>query len=207
MAKVVENIVNEVENVMEEKVEVVEQVDFVKLTLDEIKDKITIKNKIGVLAKQKIVKVVYDTCVKKDDGNGIYYIDTIMRDVAYNFAILDDYTDFYSVVENAADYSYDYLDEIGLFDYVRANLSDDVMCVRDAICGFESRVIDLNSVGSCLHRIVGDSTKNMKNLDLGKLLKDIPSVINGIDKDVLKIFANELKGGNIINMSKVNKKN
>lgn len=207
MAKVVENIVNEVENVMEENVEMVEQVEFVKLTLDEIKEKITVKNKIGVLAKQEMVQVIYNSCVTKDETNGIYYIDAIMREVAYNYAVLGNYTDFYSVVENAAAYEYDYLDEIGVFDYVSANLSNDIMSVRDAVCGFEARVIDLNSVGSCLYRIVGDGIKNMKNVDIGKFLKDIPKAINSIDKDVIKIVTSELKNGNVINMPNVNKKN
>lgn len=204
MAKVTENIVNEVENVMEEKVETVE---FVALSLDEIKDKITIKKKIGVLAKQEIVKVVYDSCVKKDDANGVYYLDRIMGRVAYDFAVLSNYTDFYSVIENAPIYTYDYLDEIGLFDYVLENMTDDIDSVSAAIDDFESRVAALNSVGACLHRIVGEGFKNMPTMsDFRKLLKEIPKVLNSVDKDVIKTFAGEFKNGNIINIANAKKK-
>ena len=197
------NVVNEVENTMDKKVE------FVPLSFDDLKEKITIQDTIGVVAKQIIVDIVYDNCVKLDNYNGVYYIDHIMKSVAYNFAILEQYTDFYNVVENASEYTYEYLKQIGLFDYVKSIVYKDVEEIDEMIYDFASRVMDLNSVGSCVYRLIGEGVKNMPKLDVAKVLKDLPSVINSIDKDIIKTVVDEVKNGNagnIIKMANAKKK-
>ena len=210
--EVKENIVNEVENVMDVNKEVGQdtpKVEFTPLSLDELKNKITIAETIGILAKQAIVNIVYNSCVKLDDDNCVYYVDHIMKAVAYNFAILEQYTNFYDVVENASEYTYEYLNKIGLFDCVKDVVWKDVEEVDAMICDFTFRVADLNSVGSCIYRMIGEGIKNMPKLDVAKILKDIPTVINGIDKDIIKAVVGEFKngnGGNIIKMQNANKK-
>ena len=197
------NVVNEVEIVMDAKVE------FVPLSLDELKEIITIKNTIGVIAKQTMVHTIYNSCVRMDADNGIYYIDYIMQSVAYYFAMLEQYTNFYDVVENAQEYSYEYLKDIGMFDYVSITVSSDLSEVDEMVNEFVTRVADLNSMGSFIYRIIGEGIKNMPKLDVAKILKDIPNVINGIDKDIIKTVVGELKGGNggkIINMANAKKK-
>ena len=197
-----ENVVNEVDNVMNEKIE------FVPLSLDELKEKIEVKKTISVLAKQAIVNTIYASCVKLDTDNGVYYVDYIMKNVAYYFSILEQYTNFYDVVENAQEYSYEYLKNVGVFDYVVIEASSDLTEVDEAVSEFITRVADLNSVGSCIYRLIGEGIKNMPKLDIAKVLKDLPSVINGIDKDIIKTVVGEFKNGNggkIINMANINK--
>ena len=207
-----ENIVNEVENVMDVNTEMNQEmpkVEFTPLSFDELKEKIIVAETIGIVAKQMIVDVVYNSCVKLDNDNGIYYIDHIMKNVAYDFATLEQYTDFYSVVENASEYTYEYMSKIGLFDYVKSVIHKDMEAVDEMIYDFASRVIDLNGVGSCVYRLIGEGIKNMPKLDVHKFLKDLPSVINGIDKDIIKSVVGELKNGNagnIINMANAKKK-
>ena len=69
------------------------------LTLDEFKEKLVIKEKTSIAEQQMLVQTVYDSCVKKDEKNGIYYIDYIMLKVAFNFSILQYYTNYYEIVE------------------------------------------------------------------------------------------------------------
>ena len=198
-----ENVVNEVENVMDVKVE------FTPLSLDELKEKIEIKNTVSVLAKQTIVNTIYNSCVKTDADNGIYYIDYIMRTVAYDFSVLEQYTNFYDVVENAQEYSYEYLKDIGVFEYVCEMVSSNLMDIDEMIYGFIQRVNDLNSVGSVIYRLIGEGVKNMPKLDVNKVLKEIPKVINSIDKDIIKTVVGEFKNGNggkIINMANAKNK-
>lgn len=210
--EVKENIVNEVENVMDANTEMNQEmprVEFTPLSFDELKEKIIVTESVGIVAKQMIVDVVYNSCVKLDNYNGVYYIDHIMKNVAYNFATLEQYTDFYNVVENATEYTYEYLKQIGLFDYVKSVIYKDVEEVDDMIYDFPSRVMDLNSVGSCVYRLIGEGIKNMPKLDVAKVLKDLPSVINGIDKDIIKTVVGEFKngnGGNIIKMANAQNK-
>ena len=169
-----------------------------ELTLDELKEKITIKQRMGVIAKQEVINTVYNSCVKKDEQNGIYYIDSIMLQVAYDLAMLGNCTDFYTVVENAAAYNYDDLNEIGIFDYVDTVVNiEDISDIDNAIEGFSNRVADLNGIGSFMYRILGDFTKKTADIDFNKLLKDIPKAINGIDKDVIAIVAKELGNGQL----------
>ena len=68
-----------------------------KINLEEFKQKVTIKKYIPFSSKKSIVDLIYTNCVIKDEENGIYFIDTLMKEMAYNFAILDYYTDFYDV--------------------------------------------------------------------------------------------------------------
>lgn len=194
MQETVENTVNKVvdEAVTEETVETP-----TLLTLDEFKEKLTIKKRASVVEQQMLVQTVYDSCVKKDEENGIYYIDYIMLQVAYNFSVLQYYTDYYEVVEGSDNYTYEYLDEIGVFNYVAENI--DVGVVRAMIEGFELRVANLNSVGSFVYRLLGDFTKKMPDIkDLNKIIKNIPKALNSIDKDTISIFAKELGNGNLL---------
>lgn len=206
--EVKENMVNEVENVMNETKDV-PKVEFTPLSFEELKEKIEVRKFIGVLAKQTMIDVIYNSCVKLDDKNGVYYIDHIMKNVAYNFAMLEQYTNFYYVVENAQEYSYEYLTNIGMFDYVYTAVVADLVEVDEMIYDFGARVADLNSVGSCVYRLIGEGIKNMPKLDVSKVLKEIPQVINGIDKDIIKTVVGEFKdgkGGNIIKMANAKNK-
>ena len=186
--------VENVETVQEEKV-------FSPLTFEEIKEKITVKSRCDVVAKQGFLKLVEDTCVVKDEINGIFYIDEIMEMVSIHLGKLSYYTDFYEVIENAGQYTYDYLYECGLFDYIESNIDKkDYEVVQDAIYNLYDKVRNLNSVGSCLYRIVDNVMKNLPDIkDVNKLIKGLPKVINGVDKDVLGIFAQELGNGAISN--------
>lgn len=193
-----------VENVVEmEQTEVKADKNVIEipaLTLDDFKEKVTIKERIGFVDKQAIIQLVYDGCVVKDEENGIYYIDSIMQDVNYRLAILGMYTNYYDVIEYATNYSYDYLNEIGVFSYVLNIVDADVLDIYYAIDNFKSRVKSLNSVGACLYRTVDKIVKDMPTMkDLNKLINNLPKLINGVDKDVLKIFAGELKNGNVTN--------
>ena len=204
--EVKENIVNEVENVMDVNKEMNQdtvEVKFAPLSFDELKEKIEIRNTIGVLPKQTMVHTIYDSCVKLDDKNGIYYIDHIMQNVAYDFSMLEQYTNFYYVVENAQEYTYEYLKDVGLFDYVYQTVAKDLVEVDETIYDFGARVADLNSIGSVVYRMIGEGIKNMPQLDVHKVLKEIPSVINGIDKDIIKAVVGEFKGGNGGNIIKM----
>jgi hypothetical protein len=160
-------------------------------------------------AKQTIVNTVYTSCVKEDTIGGVYYLDHIMKMVAYDFSILEQYTNFYNVVENAQEYSYEYLKDIGIFDYVCEIVSLDLIEINEMIIDFTTRVSDLNSTGSFVYRLIGEGVKNMPKLDVNKVLKEIPKVINGIDKDIIKTVVGEFKdgkGGNIIKMANAKNK-
>ena len=173
-------------------------VEIPTLTLEDFKEKVTVKERIGFLEKQALIQSVYDGCVKKDEANGIYYIDYITLDVYSNLAMLGMYTDYYEVIEYANNYSYDYLDEIGIFNYVFDIVVKDFINVKYAIEEFETRVADLNSIGSCLYRIINEALVKLPDVkDINKLINNLPKAINKIDKDTLSIFAKELGNGTI----------
>lgn len=197
----------EVENV-ETVQEVVQEKPFVPLTFEEIKEKITVKSKCGVADKMGIVQVVENTCIYKDEANGVFYVSEIMRVVGESFGVLQYYTNFYDVIENASDYTYDYLYECGLFDYVKSQIdSKDYEVVDSSLYDIYEKVRNWNSLGSCLYRIVDKTVKELPNMkDINKLIKGLPKVLNSVDKDTLAIFAKELGNGTIAN-SVINKDN
>lgn len=175
-------------------------VEIPTLTLEDFKEKVTVKERIGFLEKQALIQSVYDVCVKKDEANGIYYIDYITLDVYSNLAMLGMYTDYYEVIEYANNYSYDYLDEIGIFNYVFDIVVKDFINVKYAIEEFETRVADLNSIGSCLYRIINETLVKLPDVkDINKLINNLPKAINKIDKGVLEVFAKEFKNGTVVN--------
>lgn len=200
--KVVQEILEETtQEVAENIAEEVATETPILLTLDEFKEKLTIKKKASISEQQMLVQTVYDSCVKKDEENGIYYIDYIMQLVAFNFSILQYYTNYYDVVEGADNYTYEYLDEIGVFDYIADNIDTDVVWVM--IDDFDTRVTNLNGVGCFVYRIADRFTKNLPDVkDFNKLIKSIPKVINSIDKDVLAVFAKDLKDGKVVDINK-----
>jgi hypothetical protein len=178
------------------------------MTLDEFKEKVEIKKFISIYAQKQIVEMVYSNCVVEDTANGIYYIDEIMQQVALDFAVLEHYTNFYDVIENAQAYTYDYLYEVGVFGYLNdksKNGEMDVHNVCRAISNFTMRIADLNNVGSCLHRTIKEVVSNLPKVDLDKaikgLTKALPKAINSIDKEVLNIFVKDLKEGKVLKMN------
>lgn len=193
----------EVQNV-ETVQEAVQEKPFMPLTFEEIKEKITVKSRCDVVAKKGLLQLVEDTCVVNDEINGIFYIDEIMQMVGVHLGQLTYYTDFYTVIENADKYTYDYLYECGLFNYIESNIDKkDYEVVQEAIYSLYDKVRNLNSTGACLYRIVDNAIKNLPDAkDINKLIKGLPKVVNSIDKDVIGIFAKELGNGAVRNRVK-----
>lgn len=191
-----------------ENVETVQEKIFEPLTLEEIKEKITVKSKCTIFDKKAIVQLVENGCVEKDEINGVFYIDELMETVSKSFGILAYYTDFNMVVEDSGSYTYDYLYDCGLFDYIESQVDKKDMDILDsAIYGIYEKVRNLNSLGSCLYRIVDKTVKELPNMkDINKMIKGLPKVLNNIDKDTLAIFAKELGNGTIANQV-INKDN
>ena len=191
-----------------ENVETVQEKIFEPLTLEEIKEKITVKSKCTIFDKKTIVQLVENGCVEKDEINGVFYIDELMETVSKSFGILAYYTDFNMVVEDSGSYTYDYLYDCGLFDYIESQVDKKDMDILDsAIYGIYEKVRNLNSLGSCLYRIVDKTVKELPNMkDINKMIKGLPKVLNNIDKDTLAIFAKELGNGTIANQV-INKDN
>lgn len=172
-----------------------------KINLEEFKEKVTIKKYIPFSSKKSIVDLIYTNCVVKDEESGIYFIDTLMQEMAYNFAILDYYTDFYDVYENAREYSYDEIAEAGIFDYITdpyCDRYDDICSLDDAIYKFDDRVKALNSTGASLHRILNGLLDKMPDVnELDKLMQDLPEVLNKVDPKVIEMFSKDLKNGTV----------
>ena len=197
----------EVQNV-ETVQETVQEKIFKPLTFEEIKEKITVKSKCAIFDKKAIVQLVENGCIEKDEINGVFYMDELMETVSKSFGILAYYTDFNTVVENSDSYTYDYLYDCGLFDYIESQVDKKDMDILDsAIYGIYEKVRNLNSLGSCLYRIVDKTIKNLPDAkDVNKMIKGLPKVLNNIDKDTLAIFAKELGNGTIANQV-INKDN
>ena len=195
--EVVEDVIQEVADEV-----VAEKSVVLDMTLEDFKDKVEIKKNISIYAQKQIVDIVYANCVINDEENGVYYIDEIMQQVALDFAVLEHCTNFYDVIENAQLYTYDYLYEIGVFGYLSDMSKDGQMDIHNAcvaITNFNERVASLNSVGSCLHRLVKDFIKKMPDAkSLDKIIKGLPKAINSIDKDVLGALANKSNNGKIL---------
>lgn len=198
----------ELENVAEVTETNVQAEEVVKelpeITFEDFKEKVTVKEHLSYTDKQAIVQIVYNNTVIYDSDNGIYFIDNIMSKMSYNLTILDMCTDFYDVIENADLYDYDYLNQLGVFEYISLKIDDnDYQEIHTAIRNFKDRVEGLNSVGSCLHRIVNESFAKLPDMkDMNKLINNLPKAINKIDKDVIGIFAKELGNGNVLGKKK-----
>jgi hypothetical protein len=79
--------------------------------------------------------------------------------------------------------------------------------VDSSLYDIYEKVRNWNSLGSCLYRIVDNFVKNLPDVkDINKMIKGLPKVLNGIDKDTLSIFAKELGNGTIANQV-INKDN
>lgn len=200
--KVIENVVvteNGVENVQDNvpvNAPVVKELP--KITLEEFKEKVKFKHYIPLSDKNSIIELVWNNCIVKDEANGIYYIDSIMRDVAFHLALLRYYTDFYEVYEYAEEYSYDELAETGMFNHI-AYTNNDIESINDIIqFNFEERVRAMNSTGSSLHRLLGGLLDKMPDVNkLGELIQELPKVLNNVDPKVIEMFAKDFKNGTV----------
>lgn len=193
--KVIENVeaMENTEVVVNETVK-----ELPKITLEEFKDKVTFKNYVPLSDKNSIIELVWTNCVVKDEENGIYFIDNIMRDVCFHLAILRYYTDFYEVFEYAEDYHYDELAETGIFNRVQYE-NYDIESINDIIqFNFEERVRAMNSTGSSLHRLLGGLLSNMPDVNkLGELVQELPKVLNNVDPKVVEMLTKDLKSGTV----------
>ena len=172
-----------------------------KINLEEFKEKVTIKKYITFSSKKSIVDLIYTNCVIKDEENGIYFIDTLMKEMAYNFAILDYYTDFYDVYENAREYSYDEIAEAGIFSYITNQYCEcykDVGSLDDAIYRFNDRVNALNSTGASLYRLLNGLLDKMPDVNkLEEIMQELPKALNNVDPKVIEMFGKDLKNGTV----------
>ena len=168
-----------------------------KIILEEFEEKVTFKNYIPVTDKNTIIDFVWNNCVVKDEENGIYYIDSVMRDVAFHLAILKYYTDFYEVFEYAEDYSYDELAETGMFDKI--TYVNDIEVITSVICfDFSDRVKAMNSTGSSLHRLLNGLLDKMPDVNkLSDMMQELPKVLNNVDPKVIEMFTKDLKNGTV----------
>ena len=168
-----------------------------KIILEEFEEKVTFKNYIPVTDKNTIIDFVWNNCVVKDEENGIYYIDSVMRDVAFHLAILKYYTDFYEVFEYAEDYSYDELAETGMFDKI--TYVNDIEVITSVICfDFSDRVKAMNSTGSSLHRLLNGLLDKMPDVNkLSDMMQELPKVLNSVDPKVIEMFTKDLKNGTV----------
>ena len=169
-----------------------------KITLEEFKEKVTFKHYIPFADKNSIIELVWNNSVVKDEKNGIYFIDSIMRDVAFHLAVLRYYTNFYEVFEYAEEYAYDELAEAGIFNRI-AYTNDDIDSVNDIIqFNFEERVRAMNSTGSSLHRLLGGLLDKMPDVNkLGEVIQELPKVLNSVDPKVIEMFAKDFKNGTV----------
>lgn len=169
-----------------------------KITLEEFKEKVQFKNYIPLSDKKTIIELVWNNCVVKDEENGIYFIDSIMRDVAFHLAVLRYYTDFYDVYEYAEEYSYDELAETGIFDSIEY-ANNDIDSINDIVrFDFSGRVRAMNSTGSSLHRLLNGLLDKMPDMDkLGELIQELPKVLDGVDPKVIEVFTKDLKNGTV----------
>lgn len=172
-----------------------------KINLEEFKEKVTIKKYIPFSSKKSIVDLIYTNCVVKDEENGIYFIDTLMKEMAYNFAILDYYTDFYDVYEKAREYSYDEIAEAGIFSYITnpyCECYNDVGSLDDAIYRFNDRVNALNSTGASIYRILNSLSDKMPDInELEEIMQELPKALNNVDPKVIEMFGKDLKNGTV----------
>lgn len=202
MAKATQKIATEVEEtkIQTEETEVQETVevkDFEKITLDEFKEKVTLRPTISLSETRDIIKLVSDNCIIEDKENGVFYIDYLMRDVVYDIAILNFYTNFGDVIDNAELYQYDYLNSIGVYEYIKTNTNSDITEYY-VVQNIENKVDALNSVGSCLHRVLSDVVAKIPDIkDINKTLNSLPKLLNKIDPKVIEAFTKDLKSGNI----------
>ena len=172
-----------------------------KINLEDFKEKVTIKKYIPFSSKKSIVDLIYTNCVVKDEENGIYFIDTLMQEMAYNFAILNYYTDFYDVYENAREYSYDEIAEAGIFRYITnpyCECRKDIGSLDDAIYEFNKRVKALNSTGASLNRLLNGLLDKMPDVNkLEEIMQELPKVLNKVDPKVIEMFSKDLKNGTV----------
>lgn len=186
---------NTVEVVKEEIVnEVVKE-----LTLEDFKNNVIISPRIGFLNKQAMAQSVYDNSIVKDVENDVYYVDAIMQSVTFNINMLSSYTNFYEVYGDVSVYGYDYLNNIGIFNYVYTTIDeDDIAIVEYAIDKNMERVDMLNSTGACLRRTIKEVVGTLPEMkDFNKLLNNIPKMLNKVDKETLEVLVKEFKNGNV----------
>lgn len=200
---VVENVTNEVEvsvneqdNAQVDTQKVIKELP--KIILEEFKEKVKFKNYISISEKSEIIDLVWTNCIVKDEENNIYYIDSVMKDVAFHLAVLRYYTDFYSVYEYAEEYSYDELAEAGIFDRIEYR-NCDIDSINDIIrFDFEERVKAMNSTGASLYRLLGGLLDKMPDAnEISKTIKELPEVLNKVDPKVIEMFGKDLKNGTV----------
>jgi hypothetical protein len=215
------NIVNE--NVINEEVknentdvvneEVVEIETRQPITFKEFKEKVKIDKYIPINTKRLLIDTVKNSCIYEQDG--MYYIDYIQKEIAYNLAILSFYTDF--VTDNIN--TYDHLNNMGAFDYICQTIESECNFIYNMINKeLNQKVNTLNSVGAVIAKTLGDFINKVPNLSsLSGLLSNLPKTLNKVNPEVLKIFAKELGNGtvqnqvvnkddNVIDITDINKK-
>ena len=169
-----------------------------KITLEEFKEKVTFKNYIPLSEKNEIIGLVWNNCVVKDEENGIYFVDSIMRDVAFHLAVLRYYTDFYNVYEYAEEYLYDDLAEAGIFNRVQYE-NYDIESINDIIqFNFEERIRAMNSTSSMLHRLLNGLLDKMPDVNkLGEVMQDLSKVFDNVDPKVIEMFGKDFTNGKV----------
>ena len=187
-----EVIVNE--NIANEEVNEVKAKNKQPITLDEFKETVCILKHIGQYGQRAVINTLKKECIYEE--NGMYYIDYLNFDIAFNLAIVNFYTDF--VLDDVN--NYDHLDSIGVFDYIMDKSKETYHLYNIIDKELKQKVNVLNSVGSVITRALNGFVNSMPDIaELKSVLNDLPNVLNGVDPNVLQIFSKELANGTIQN--------
>lgn len=171
-----------------------DEVETQYITLDEFVENVKVKDYVSVKDKRDIINLVLENCIY--DDNGIYYVDFLTKHIATDYVLLDFYTDYKGTEP------YDYLKEIGVFEYIEEKVDvygDDFSNLYNIITEeLTQRVNTLNSVGSVVTRKINEFVSKIPDIsEVSNLLGDIPNLLKNIDPNIINIFAKELGNGTI----------
>jgi hypothetical protein len=176
------------------------------VTVEQVKEDLSliiIKEYIPFAFKKKMVEDIIEHCASVDE-NGVTHIDSALKQMAFEFSILNQYTNLDLPEGNIID-TYDILKENGIVKHILNKINNnELQFIRECINEQINYIITIdNSIENLVAKgITTISNKFPDEKSLVKLTKEVVKQINKIDQNKLKYITEAIGWNNGINKTK-----
>lgn len=169
------------------------------ITIEQVKENIellTVKQYLPFAFKKKMIEDIIETC-KSEDENGILHIDSIFKQMAFEYSVINQYTNI-ELSNNDIIETYDLLKESGLVkDVLNIINIDEIQFIEKCLNEQIDYLLKTNNsievfVAKSINKII---EKIPSSKEISKMIPKLSKELNKIDPEKMK-YVSEVIGWN-----------
>jgi hypothetical protein len=175
------------------------------VTIEQVKDNlelINIKQYIPFAFKKKMVEEIIGVCTSVDE-NGVIHVDSALKQMAFEFSVVNQYTNLDLPDDNIE--AYDLIKEYGIADYVFNKIdSNELSFIKNCL---NEQINYILTINNSMENLVAKGIAKVANSfpdkkGWSKLIKEIFKGVNNINPDKLGFIKEAINWNNGVDKGK-----